>query len=316
MLTNSRIGHGDQLGAQMMTVANLLYLAEINNQELVFFDELRNFRRGYQFLDVFNCPGIKLIENKNPLIKVLTQNIERIDSSNWKNSMSKTYFSKLKYYKDRVLYELIMQNYHDFQQLKNFSSSAHCDVRLLNISNGNYDVIDGFGTYQDWKNVENRIKKEFSFKQGILDKGNRYFERLDLNGLQPVSVHFRLADYLVLSSLNLGLDYYKKALSYFDDSKCIYLVFSDEIEKVKEFGLFINKNVVFIDDKNSAAVDMYLMTQCEGGNIIANSTFSFWGGYLNAFPKHKVVCPRNFVGENTSVNYINGNYYPNNWIAL
>ena len=54
MLTNSRIAHGDQLGAQMTTLANLMYLSEVNNQELVFYNELKNFRRGYQFLDVFN----------------------------------------------------------------------------------------------------------------------------------------------------------------------------------------------------------------------------------------------------------------------
>ena len=36
MLTNSRIRHGNQLGTQTMTASNLLYLVEINNQELVF----------------------------------------------------------------------------------------------------------------------------------------------------------------------------------------------------------------------------------------------------------------------------------------
>lgn len=61
MLTNSRIAHGDQLGAQMTTLANLMYLSEVNNQELVFYNELKNFRRGYQFLDVFNCSGINIM---------------------------------------------------------------------------------------------------------------------------------------------------------------------------------------------------------------------------------------------------------------
>ena len=47
MLTNSRIAHGDQLGAQTRGLANLMYLSEVNDQELVFYNELKNFRRGY-----------------------------------------------------------------------------------------------------------------------------------------------------------------------------------------------------------------------------------------------------------------------------
>ena len=317
MLTNSRIAHGDQLGAQMTTLANLLYLSEVNGQELVFYNELRNFRRGYQVLDVFECPGIKLIESRNPLIRFVSKYIKRIDTSDWQSSMKQAYFSKAKYYKDRILYEFIRRSYHDFEQLRHLVSTSHCDERLLKLHKSeNYDVIDGFGTYQDWKNAEDRVRSELKFRQEIVKEGNAIFESLDLKGLHPVSVHFRLADYLFLSSLNLQLDYYKKALSYFDDTDCIYLVFSDEIEKVKKFGIFGSKNVIYMDNGNSAAVDMYLMTKCEGGNIVANSSFSFWGGALNDTTRHKVVCPRNFVGENTVVNYINGNYYPDSWIAI
>lgn len=317
MLTNSRIAHGDQLGAQMTTLANLMYLSEVNDQELVFYNELKNFRRGYQFLDVFNCSGIKLIESRNSLIRALTKRIKRIDSSNWKNSMKMTYFSKFKYYKDRIVYEFIKKSYYNFKQFKDLSGAVHCDKTLLILKDSNnYDVIDGFGTYQDWKSVENRVKAEFSFRQGIVNDGDSIFRRLDLKGLQPVSVHFRLTDYLVLSSLNLKLDYYKKALGYFDDTNCIYLVFSDDIEKVKGLGLFNNRNVIYMDGGNRAAIDMYLMTKCSGGNIIANSTFSFCGGYLNDSSDKKVICPRNFVDENTKENYINGNYYPESWIAI
>lgn len=231
--------------------------------------------------------------------------------------MKMTYFSKFKYYKDRIVYEFIKKSYHNFKQFKGLSGAVHCDKTLLILrDSNNYDVIDGFGTYQDWKSVENRVKVEFSFRQGIVNDGDSIFKRLDLKGLQPVSVHFRLTDYLVLSSLNLKLDYYKKALGYFDDTNCIYLVFSDDIEKVKGLGLFNNRNVIYMDGGNSAAIDMYLMTKCSGGNIIANSTFSFWGGYLNDSSDKKVICPRNFVDENTKENYINGNYYPESWIAI
>ena len=67
---------------------------------------------------------------------------------------------------------------------------------------------------------------------------------------------------------------------------------------------------------DDAGVDMYLMTLCDG-NIIANSTFSFWGAFLNRHENKKVVCPHDFIGENVKEYlYINGNYYPESWIAI
>ena len=319
MITDSMIAQGDQLGAQMSTLAELIYLAEANQQEIVFWDELKDFRRGYQFLDVFECNGIKFISSDNKAIHAMVSRIKRINTGNWKGNMKKAYFSRFNRYKDRLLYELIRCSHKDFERKKNLCSGKHCDASLLNLNpDRSYDIVDGFGTYQDWKTSGDLVKTVFTFKKSIEEEGDRLFHDLDLKGKKPVSVHFRLADYLVLASLNLSLDYYQKALQYFDDSETVYIVFSDEINKVKNIfsGWEKNKDIIYMDGNNSAAMDMYLMTKCSGGNIIANSTFSFWGAYLNKSPNKKVICPQNFVGENTSVNYINGNYYPENWIAL
>jgi len=243
--------------------------------------------------------------------------MNRINSADWRKGMKEAYFSKMKSYKDRLLYEFIRLFHLDFEFIKGLSNDVHCDdsIRHLDVTK-NYDITDGFGTYQDWKTTENRVKNTFRFKKEFIHEGDKVFDNLDLKGIEPVSVHFRLADYLVLSSLNLSLDYYRKALKYYDENRYIFIVFSDEIEKVKRYGLFDNRNVIYMDGKNSAAVDMYLMTRCSGGNIIANSTFSFWGGFLNASPSKKVVCPKNFVSEDSWANYLNGNYYPESWTAL
>ena len=142
-------------------------------------------------------------------------------------------------------------------------SSQHCDETLLNLnSTENYGIVDGFGTHEDWKSVENRVKNVLHFQSSIVVEGDRVFNRLDLKGLKPVSVHFRLADYLVLASLNLPFEYYIVTLKEYDNKKTIFLVFYNEIEKVKGFGLFDNKNAIFMDKNNSPAVDMYLMAKC------------------------------------------------------
>ena len=79
-------------------------------------------------------------------------------------------------------------------------------------------------------------------------------------------------------------------------------------------NIFDSLDAVFMD-KHSAGVDMCLMSMCDA-NIIANSTFSFWGAFLNYTPDKIVVCPHDWGGGKNADCYINGNYYPDSWIAL
>jgi hypothetical protein len=56
MITNSIIAYGDQLGAQMSTLAQLVYIAKENNQDICFYNEYKDFRRSYCILKCFNMP--------------------------------------------------------------------------------------------------------------------------------------------------------------------------------------------------------------------------------------------------------------------
>lgn len=76
------------------------------------------------------------------------------------------------------------------------------------------------------------------------------------------------------------------------------------------------KHTVIYMPKRSASIDMYLMTLCSH-NITANSSFSFWGAFLNPSASKKVVCPFYYVGEHDlDSNHLNGHYYPDEWTAL
>lgn len=152
------------------------------------------------------------------------------------------------------------------------------------------------------------------FKEEIKRQGDMIWEELGIEK-EAVSVHFRRTDYLELSSLNLSLDYYRRAVSCFNMEKSVFVVFSDDIEGVKELPFIEGSEVIYMS-AHSAAVDMYLMTLCKH-NIIANSTFSFWGACLNKHEGKRVVCPHDFIGaECVASLYLNGNYYPTDWVAI
>jgi len=58
------------------------------------------------------------------------------------------------------------------------------------------------------------------------------------------------------------------------------------------------------------------MTLCDH-NIVANSSFSWWGAYLNNSSEKIVVCPEDYIGPSDKKGqFINKNYYPKDWIAL
>ena len=86
----------------------------------------------------------------------------------------------------------------------------------------------------------------------------------------------------------LGMGFYQKAIDLFP-SDTIFVVFSDRINWCKMHFLPLGKHFVFIEE-NDAIEDLFLMAMMKH-HIIANSTFSWWGAYLNQNPDKKIVAP-------------------------
>ena len=183
-------------------------------------------------------------------------------------------------------------------------------------NNSNWDIQGWFHLYHYWHEYRNDLIDIFRFKPEIFDIAIRNIENIRENESYPiVSLHVRRGDYLQVSSLNLTLDYYNEAISIFLERFPYFkvLVFSDDIEWCKQY--IVGENV-FYSENNSNYVDMCMMTLCDH-NIIANSTFSWWGAYLNQNLEKIVVCPKNYIGPaDPDAQFINNNYYPNDWISL
>lgn len=134
-----------------------------------------------------------------------------------------------------------------------------------------------------------------------------------------VSLHIRRGDYMDLSMYQ-GIcteEYYAKAVEYIKQSVASphFYIFSNDIAWSKKFAESLNIDYTIIDHNSGADSyqDMYLMSQCKH-NIIANSSFSWWGAYLNANQNKLVIAPKGW--DNTDSESYNIVRVPQSWIRL
>ena len=179
-----------------------------------------------------------------------------------------------------------------------------------NEKNYSYDKI----LYQDNLCLKGYFQSEKYFKHNrkhILDlfKLNKKFDFL--SDKNTVSLHIRRGDYLKLQDHHpvCDLDYYKKALLEFNDDEYTFVVISEDIEWCKEN---FDGNFIYIEGQTDYE-DLWLMSLCDN-NIIANSTFSWWGAWLNQNPNKKVIAPKQWFGSALSHN--TNDLYPPEWITL
>jgi hypothetical protein len=116
-----------------------------------------------------------------------------------------------------------------------------------------------------------------------------------INASNSVSLHVRRGDYVNNRVFGVcGLDYYKKAIDHIAKkvNSPTFFVFSDDYEWVKD-NLKIDYPAVYVHHNNADKnyEDLRLMSACKH-NIIANSTFSWWGAWLNQNEDKVVIAPK------------------------
>lgn len=133
-----------------------------------------------------------------------------------------------------------------------------------------------------------------------------------------VSVHVRRGDYLKINNAQgiCTIDYYQKAITKIKKSvnPDIFLIFSDDIDWCQQNlgDLFNPTETIYVDwnkGENSYR-DMQIMSLCKH-NVIANSSFSWWGAWLNRNPSKIVVSPSVWMNGGGLHDII-----PENWIKV
>ncbi len=175
--------------------------------------------------------------------------------------------------------------------------------------------LDGFWQSELYfKKYELQLKKEFTFKNTLPKQLESYLIKIQTTN--SVSIHVRRGDYVTLKSANefhgsCSLQYYKSALEIIlnTNSKVDLFVFSDDIDWCRQNFNF-KFPLHFIEHNFEAHWDMFLMSYCKH-NIIANSSFSWWGAWLNNNENKIVVMPKYWF-KNIESKLIN--IKPNNWL--
>lgn len=181
----------------------------------------------------------------------------------------------------------------------------------------NYKVYWGGWMSQDYfLPVEEEVRSSFAFDEKKLSsRSQKLWKELRAANIQSVSVHVRRGDYSQNAQYGNICDkaYYERALEIVAHSvpSPRFYLFSDDIGWAKT-NLSLPGDTVFIDwNKNEDSwQDMCLMSHC-GHHIIANSSFSWWGAWLNNRPDKIVVCPKTYSRDCEMPNVM-----PEKWIKI
>lgn len=174
------------------------------------------------------------------------------------------------------------------------------------------------GYWQNEKNfchIREEVLKAYTFSS-FEDEKNKALEK-DLQHEISVSCHVRRGDYLKQPEMCVCTpSYYTRAISEMNDrvNPTMYVVFSDDIAWCRENIIELigkDKKVVFVDWNKGvdSYKDMQLMTLCNH-NIIANSSFSWWGAWLNNHYDSVVVAPKKWM----NIDSIKNDPIPDSWI--
>lgn len=203
----------------------------------------------------------------------------------------------------------------------------HFSLDFFNNCPDNVNLHDYFQSEKYFLNVSNIIRRDFVFKDNIIEPCKEIVVELN----NPIFLHVRRGDYLNSQHAHpvCSVGYYQKALSHFDSDTQV-LVFSDDIEWCRQQELFQDDRFMLSeyqelysqtcatnDGRQNALIpyfDLCMMSLCDGG-IVANSSMSWWGAWLIENPTSRIIAPNPWFGPQYK-DYDMGDLLPESWIEV
>jgi hypothetical protein len=189
------------------------------------------------------------------------------------------------------------------------------DPNILKVKNNS--ILDGYWQSEKYfKDIKDIIRKEYTLKY---DPGEKFKEIIDImSSCDSISLHIRRGDYLSgkFSKIypTLPLKYYYNAISELIKKvpNPHFFIFTDDAEWAKE-NLNLKYSMTFVSGLHyKDHEELILMSNCKH-NIIANSSFSWWGAWLNSNPEKIVIAPKNWLKV---VKYKIRDLVPEEWMLV
>lgn len=273
------------LGNQMLQYAFAYKLKKLHPSEEILID-LKNFK-GYKW----HVYELKYVFDVEIPVASFWQ-LLKVTCPFSSNTFLGNYLQTINSFKKAIFGKLGLRN-------KEYCEKEHSlyDREALLIKGDCY--YDGYWTNQNYfADIRDEILDVFSFKR-TLDEINKSLLE-EIKSTNSVSLHVRRGNYLLFDIYKgiCELDYYQRAVdiinSHVDNPH--YYIFSNDIEWCKENLVGMLKNYTFVDNNSGMNnyIDLQLMSNCKH-NIIANSTFSWWGAWLNQYTDKIVVAPKKWL---------------------
>ena len=174
------------------------------------------------------------------------------------------------------------------------------------------------GFYQServFKDVEGEVRQAFAFDLNKANAESQTLARQIQENPHAVSLHVRRGDYMEPKFYKrygtvCSQAYFQRAVEMMlaQVPQAHFYIFSDDVEWVQQNLRLPRATVVSCNRGADSWQDMMLMSLCRH-NIICNSTFSWWGAWLNANPEKRVIAPSRWLAD-TDMPYI----IPETWI--
>lgn len=150
-------------------------------------------------------------------------------------------------------------------------------------------IVGDFQSEKYFKEIESRIRKEFTLKNPPAPIPNP----------NSVSIHLRGGDYVRGNKSGFhgtcSPEYYAEAIALIRSRvpSPHFYIFTDDLEWAKKHIQFPEPFTVVHDEPQN---ELFLMSSCRH-NVIANSTFSWWAAWLNANPEKIVIGPKKWFAD-------------------
>lgn len=148
-------------------------------------------------------------------------------------------------------------------------------------------------------NSDIEIKNYIKHKYGEIEKDS-------------TSLHIRRGDYLNYPDMHIAQseDYFKKAILMLKNKSSKFIIHSDDIAWCR--SIFIGDEFLFIENEKDY-IELHIMSMCKN-NVISNSSFSWWGAWINNDANKIVIAPKKWFGPQK--NLIESDIIPDNWIKI